>query len=80
VTLQPCRRKFGELSVALGNDFEVDTDTLRDAILRWRRSLRKAMRDVVSVLQISRNKIDQAYLTVWASRLRITDLLERARR
>lgn len=135
--------KVGELSVALGNDFEVDTDTLRDAVLRARCAnafylpivtkidlfgrgyepfdesefsrrrtmtvtasgeslvvkspedtvLRKLLwfreggevsekhwRDVVSVLQISGDKMDQAYLTGWASRLRITDLLDRARR
>jgi hypothetical protein len=134
--------KVGELSVALGNDFEVDTDTLRDAVLRARCAnafylpvvtkidffgrgyepfdesefsrrrtmtvtasgeslvvkspedtvLRKLLwfreggevsekqwRDVVSVLQISGDKMDVAYLTGWASRLQITDLLDRAR-
>lgn len=134
--------KVGELSAALGDDFEVDTDTLRDAILRARCSnafylpvvtkidffgrgyepfdesefsrrravtvtaggeslvvkspedtvLRKLLwfreggeesekqwRDVVSVLKISGDKMDQTYLTSWASRLKITQLLERAR-
>ncbi len=134
--------KVGELAAALGGDFEVDTDTLRDAVLRAscanafylpvvtkidffgrgyepfdesefsrRRStivtasgnslvvkapedtvLRKLLwfreggelsekqwRDVVSVLQISGDKMDQTYLTGWASRLRVSDLLERAR-
>jgi len=134
--------KVGELSSALGSDFEVDIETLRDALLRARCSnafylpvvtkidffgrgyepfdesefsrrramaitasgeslvvkspedtvLRKLLwfreggevsekqwRDVVSVLQISGDKMDQTYLTGWASRLHITDLLERAR-
>ncbi|HET7544156.1 MAG TPA: hypothetical protein VFK05_30000 [Polyangiaceae bacterium] len=134
--------KVGQLSAALGNDFEVDTDTLRDAILRARCAnafylpvvtkidffgrgyepfdesefsrrremivtasgeslvvkspedtvLRKLLwfreggevsekqwRDIVSVLEISGEKMDQTYLTGWASRLQITDLLERAR-
>jgi hypothetical protein len=39
----------------------------------------KQWRDVVSVLQISGHKMDQIYLTSWASRLHVTDLLERAR-
>jgi len=134
--------KVGELAAALGGDFEVDTDMLRDAILRARCAnafylpvvtkidlfgrgyepfdesefsrrrttvvtangeslvvksaedtvLRKLLwfreggevsekqwRDVVSVLQISGHKMDQTYLTSWASRLHVTDLLERAR-
>ena len=134
--------KIGELTAALGNDFEVDVDTLRDALLRascanafylpvvtkiaffgrgyepfdesefsrrrattvtasgeslvvkspedtvlrkllWFREggevSEKQWRDIVSVLQISGDKMDQDYLTGWASRLRITDLLERAR-
>ncbi|MEI9937858.1 MAG: hypothetical protein WDO69_11625 [Pseudomonadota bacterium] len=134
--------RVGELAAALGGDFEVDTDTLRDAVLRAscanafylpvvtkidffgrghepfdesefsrRRStivtasgnslvvkapedtvLRKLLwfreggevsekqwRDVVSVLQISGDKMDQTYLTAWASRLRVSDLLGRAR-
>ena len=134
--------KIDALSVALGKDFEVDTDTLRDAVLRasWanafylpvvtkvdffgrgyepfdesefsrRRAttvtasgeslvvkspedtvLRKLLwyreggevsekqwRDVVSVLQISGETMDQSYLAAWASRLHISDLLERAR-
>jgi hypothetical protein len=39
----------------------------------------KQWRDVVSVLQISGHKMDQTYLKSWASRLHVTDLLERAR-
>jgi len=35
--------------------------------------------DVVSVLQISGHKMDQTYLTSWAARLHVTDLLEGAR-
>src|SRR6478609_11728488 len=127
---------------ALGDEFEVDTDMLRDAVLHARSAnafylpvvtkidffgrgyepfdesefsrrrpvvvrasgeaivvksaedtvLRKLLwfreggevsekqwRDVVSVLQISGHTMDQTYLTSWASRLHVTDLLERAR-
>ena len=134
--------KVAELATALGPDFEVDTDTLRDAVLRAscanafylpvvtkidffgrgyepfdesefsrRRSmtvtasreslvvkspedtvLRKLLwfreggevsdkqwRDIVSVLQISGDKMDQAYLAAWASQLNVNELLERAR-
>jgi len=133
--------KVDELRTALGGDFEVDTDTLRDAVLRascanafylpvvtkidffgrgyepfdesefarrrpitvtasgqslvvkspedtvlrkllWFREggevSEKQWRDIVSVLQISGDKMDQTYLTGWASRLRVTNLLERA--
>ena len=126
---------------ALGSEFEVDTDMLRDAVLHARSAnafylpvvtkidffgrgyepfdesefarrrpiavtasgqslvvkspedtvLRKLLwfreggevsekqwRDIVSVLQISGDKMDQTYLTGWASRLRVTNLLERA--
>jgi hypothetical protein len=38
----------------------------------------KHWRDIVSVLQISGLKMDQTYLTGWASRLHVSDLLERA--
>jgi hypothetical protein len=135
--------KVGDLAAALGGEFEVDTDTLRDAVLRAscanafylpvvtkidffgrgyepfdesefsrRRTtvvaasgqslvvkspedtvLRKLLwfreggevsdkqwRDIVSVLQISGDKMDQTYLTSWASRLTVSELLERARR
>lgn len=134
--------KVGDLRTQLGGDFEVDTDTLRDAVLRascanafylpvvtkidffgrgyepfdesefsrrrpmtvtatgeplvvkspedtvlrkllWFREggevSEKQWRDVVSVLQISGHKLDETYLTGWASRLRVSDLLERAR-
>ena len=134
--------KVGELRTALGADFEVDTDTLRDAILHascanafylpvvtkidffgrgyepfdesefsrrratvvtasgellvvkaaedtvirkllWFREggevSDKQWRDIVSVLQISGDKMDHGYLTAWASRLHVTELLERAR-
>ena len=135
--------KVGDLGAALGGDFEVDTDMLRDAVLHAscanafylpivtkidffgrgyepfdesefsRRRLTtvtasgealvvkapedtvlrkllwfreggevsdKQWRDIVSVLQISGDQMDQAYLNAWASRLRVTELLERARR
>jgi hypothetical protein len=135
--------KVGELGTALGGDFEVDTDTLRDAVLRascanafylpvvtkidffgrgyepfdesefsrrrpmvvtasgeslvvksaedtvlrkllWFREggevSDKQWRDIVSVLQISGERMDQTYLATWASRLRVSELLERARR
>lgn len=135
--------KVGALRDALGADFEVDTDMLRDAILHARcanvfylpvvtkvdlfgrayepfdetefsrrRSvvvrasgeslvikspedtvLRKLLwyrqggeisekqwRDVVSVLQISGEIMDRTYLTLWAARLNVADLLERAQR
>jgi hypothetical protein len=134
--------KVGEFSTALGNDFEVDTNMLRDAVLHAscanafylpvvtkidffgrgyepfdesefsrRRAttvtasgdslvvkapedtvLRKLLwfreggevsdkqwRDIVSVLRISGDKLDQAYLAAWASRLHVSELLERAR-
>jgi hypothetical protein len=134
--------KVGELAAALGGDFEVDTDTLRDAILRascanafylpvvtkidffgrgyepfdesefsrrrativtaggdslvvkapedtvlrkllWFREggevSEKQWRDIVSVLQISGDKMDKTYLAGWASRLHVSELLERAR-
>ena len=134
--------KVGDLRTELGEDFEVDTDTLRDAVLRascanafylpvvtkidffgrgyepfdesefsrrrpmvvtaageslvvkspedtvlrkllWFREggevSDKQWRDIVSVLQISGDKMDQTYLTGWASRLRVSKLLERAR-
>ena len=134
--------KVGDLGKALGGDFEVDTDTLRDAVMRascanafylpvvtkidffgrgyeafdesefsrrrptvvtvtgeslvvkspedtvlrkllWFREggevSDKQWRDIVSVLQISGDKMDQTYLTGWASRLRVSELLERAR-
>jgi len=133
--------KVDELRTALGGDFEVDTDTLRDAVLRascanafylpvvtkidffgrgyepfdesefarrrpitvtasgqslvvkspedtvlrkllWFREggevSERRWRHIVSVLQISGDKMDQTYLTGWASRLRVTNLLERA--
>jgi len=134
--------KIGELKAALGDDFEVDTDTLREAVLRARCAnafylpvvtkidffgrgyepfdesefsrrrvmtvttsgeslvvkspedtvLRKLLwfreggevsekqwRDVVSVLKISGDRMDETYLTTWASRLELTQLVERAR-
>lgn len=134
--------KVGDLRTELGADFEVDTDTLRDAVLRascanafylpvvtkidffgrgyepfdesefsrrrpmivtaageslvvkspedtvlrkllWFREggevSDKQWRDIVSVLQISGDKMDQTYLSGWASRLRVSELLERAR-
>lgn len=134
--------KVGELKAALGDEFEVDTDTLREAVLRascanafylpvvtkidffgrgyepfdesefsrrravivtasgeslvvkspedtvlrkllWFREggevSEKQWRDVVSVLQISGDRMDQTYLTNWASRLKVSQLLERAR-
>ena len=134
--------KVADLSAALGSDFEVDTDMLRDAVLHARCAnafylpvvtkidffgrgyepfdesefarrrvttvttggdslvvkapedtvLRKLLwfreggevsdkqwRDIVSVLQISGDKLDQAYLAAWASRLHVSELLERAR-
>lgn len=39
----------------------------------------KQWRDIVSVLRISGDKMDRTYLVGWASRLCVTDLLERAR-
>lgn len=134
--------KVGDLRTELGADFEVDTDTLRDAVLRascanafylpvvtkidffgrgyepfdesefsrrrpmivtaageslvvkspedtvlrkllWFREggevSDKQWRDIVSVLQISGDKMDHTYLSGWASRLRVSELLERAR-
>jgi hypothetical protein len=134
--------KINALRDALGEDFEVDTDMLRDAVLRARCAnafylpvvtkidffgrgyepfddsefsrrrpmvvrasgesmivksaedtvLRKLLwfleggevsekqwRDVVSVLRISGSALDDAYLTSWASRLQIADLLQAAR-
>jgi hypothetical protein len=134
--------KVGELKLALGGDFEVDTDMLREAILHascanafylpvvtkidffgrgyepfdesefsrrrittvtasgeslvvkapedtvlrkllWFREggevSEKQWRDIVSVLQISGEKMDQTYLTTWASRLHVSELLDRAR-
>lgn len=132
--------KVGALRDALGADFEVDTDMLRDAMLHarcanvfylpvvtkvglfgrayepfdesefsrrrsiivrpgdslmikspedtvlrkllWYRQDReiseKQWRDVVSVLRISGETIDRNYLKAWATRLGISDLLERA--
>ena len=135
--------KVGELAAALGPEFEVDIDTLRDAVLRascanafylpfvtkidffgrgyepfdesefsrrrttivsatgeslvvkspedtvlrkllWFREggevSEKQWRDIVSVLQISGDKMDQTYLDAWAARLNVSGLLERARR
>ncbi|MEI9950221.1 MAG: nucleotidyl transferase AbiEii/AbiGii toxin family protein [Pseudomonadota bacterium] len=135
--------KIGALRDALGTDFEVDTDMLRDAVLHARSSnafylpqvtkidffgrghepfddsefsrrrpvvvsasgasivvksaedtvLRKLLcsakegvvsekqwRDVVSVLRISGEAMDDAYLTSWASRLDIDELLQAARK
>lgn len=134
--------KVGELAAALGSDFEVDADMLRDAVLHARCAnafylpvvtkidffgrgyepfdesefsrrrttivsasgeslvvkspedtvLRKLLwfreggqvsekqwRDIVSVLQISGDKMDQTYLEAWAVRLDLSELLERAR-
>jgi hypothetical protein len=134
--------KVGELKLALGGEFEVDTDMLREAILHascanafylpvvtkidffgrgyepfdesefsrrrittvtasgeslvvkapedtvlrkllWFREggevSEKQWRDIVSVLQISGEKMDQTYLTTWASRLHLSELLDRAR-
>jgi hypothetical protein len=134
--------KIGELAAALGSDFEVDADMLRDAVLHARCAnafylpvvtkidffgrgyepfdesefsrrraatvtatgeslivktpedtvLRKLLwfreggevsdkqwRDIVSVLQISGDKMDQAYLDAWATRLHVAELLKRAR-
>jgi hypothetical protein len=134
--------KIAELAAALGSDFEVDADMLRDAVLHARCAnafylpvvtkidffgrgyepfdesefsrrraatvtatgeslivktpedtvLRKLLwfreggevsdkqwRDIVSVLQISGQKMDQTYLDAWATRLHVSELLERAR-
>jgi hypothetical protein len=132
--------RIGDLIAALGTDFEVDADMLRDALLhggssnifympavmkvdlfavgpdpydeeefRRRKAvpvrgeetlvletpedtvLRKLLwyragnyvsstqwRDVVAVLRISGPELDKAYLTSWARRLKLTDLLDRA--
>ncbi len=134
--------KVSDLASALGAEFEVDIDTLRDAVLRascanafylpvvtkidffgrgyepfdesefsrrrttivsasgeslvvkspedtvlrkllWFREggevSEKQWRDIVSVLQISGDKMDPTYLDVWAIRLDVSELLERAR-
>jgi hypothetical protein len=39
----------------------------------------KQWRDIVSVLQISGDKMDETYLDAWATRLHVSELLERAR-
>lgn len=69
---------------ALGSDFEVDTDMLRDAVLLlWFREggevSEKQWRDIVSVLRISGGTIDEGYLDSWSSRLGLEGLLRRAR-
>lgn len=134
--------KVDALREALGDEFEVDTDMLRDAVLHARSAnafylpvvtkidffgrgyepfdesefsrrrpvvvrasgeslvvksaedtvLRKLLwfreggevserqwRDVVSVLRISRETLDDAYLDAWAARLKLEPLLARAR-
>jgi hypothetical protein len=134
--------KIGDFRNALGSQFEVDTDMLRDAVLHARCAnafylpivtkvdffgrgyepfdesefarrrrvvvrpsgeslvvkapedtvLRKLLwyreggevsdkqwRDVVSVLRISGDSMDTSYLTTWATRLGILELLNRAR-
>jgi hypothetical protein len=134
--------RVNALRDALGDDFEVDTDMLRDAVLHARSAnafylpvvtkidffgrgyepfdesefsrrrpvvvkgtgdaivvksaedtvLRKLLwfreggevsekqwRDIVSVLRVSGGGMDDAYLAVWASRLNLETLLERAR-
>ena len=39
----------------------------------------KQWRDVVSILRVSRDQIDPAYLAEWSTRLSCADLLARAR-
>ena len=39
----------------------------------------KQWRDIVGVLRISGGRMDRGYLSVWAERLGLTALLERAR-
>jgi hypothetical protein len=39
----------------------------------------KQWRDIVSVLQISGDRMDEGYLATWAARLHLNELLERAR-
>lgn len=90
--------KIDALCLALGSDFELDTDMLRDAVLRARCANAfhlptvtkidffggevsdKQWRDVVSVLRIGGEALDREYLTTWATRLAVLDLLERARK
>ena len=141
IVLQLPIGRIEQLVAALGPDFEVDTDMLRDALLHGRSCnifylpvvmkvdlfgvgaspfdksefarrrpvivrgaetlvvkspedtvLRKLLwyregggvsdrqwRDVVEVLRVSGAEIDPAYLTQWARRLKLTDLLDRAK-
>ena len=61
--------------------------TPEDTVLRkleWYRSggevSDQQWRDVLGVLAVWRGRLDEAYLDRWAAALRVSDLLERARR
>jgi len=81
--------RINTLRDALGADFEVDTDMLRDAVLHARSAnafyleggsvSEKQWRDIVGVLRISRATLDNAYVDQWAARLNLTELLTSAR-
>lgn len=67
-----------------GEDLFVKTpeDTILRKLLWYREGgevSSKQWRDVVEVLRVSAGQFDESYLTSWSERLRITDLLAKAR-
>ena len=85
--------RIADLVDALGDDFEVDVDMLRDALLNARSCniFRKLLwyleggsiserqwRDVVEVLRVSGPTMDRSYLESWADELHLRELLGRA--
>lgn len=67
-----------------GEDLFVKTpeDTILRKLLWYREGgevSSKQWRDVVEVLRVSQGQLDDAYLTSWSERLRITDLLSKVR-
>jgi hypothetical protein len=86
----PCCAKAVEyepFAVAVGTSGEaLVVKSAEDTVLRklvWFREggevSEKQWRDVVSVLRVSGPVMDDAYLRLWASRLHLESLLERAR-
>lgn len=79
------RRQYIVSTVAGLENLEFPVATPEDTILaklQWYRQggelSEHQWRDVLGVLQVQAGRLDLAYLRTWATRLRITDLLDRA--
>ena len=59
---------------------EVFLKSPEDTVLRKLEWFRRGGEDVLSILVAARGRLDEPYLETWARELKVTDLLERARK